>query len=136
VRRYGCELGRKTPFGQRCTVGLPVTRVDKRAQVRSVRNVRPGENARRLVACCVLRNFLPRPEAIKLLDVVALLVDKPPERLAAGLGIGEGVSIRAPRARGAPARPSPFAVRRSPFASLFQSAPRARAGRLERRRRS
>ncbi len=54
VRRYGCELGRKTSFGQRYVVDFPVTRADKRAQVRSVWNVRPGENVPRLVTCYVL----------------------------------------------------------------------------------
>jgi hypothetical protein len=54
VRRYGCKLGRKTPFGQRYIVDFPVTRAGKRAQVRSVWNVRPGENVPRLVTCYVL----------------------------------------------------------------------------------
>jgi hypothetical protein len=54
VRRYGCELGRKTPFGQGYIVDFPVTRADKRAQVRSVWNVRPIENVPRLVTCYVL----------------------------------------------------------------------------------
>lgn len=54
VRRYDCEFGRKTPFGQRYIVDFPLTRGDRQAQVRSVWNVRPGENVARLVTCYVL----------------------------------------------------------------------------------
>ena len=54
VRRHDCVFGRKTSFGQRYLVDFPVTRADKRAPVRSVWNVRPGENAPRLVTCYVL----------------------------------------------------------------------------------
>jgi hypothetical protein len=54
VRGYDCELGRKTPFGQKYIVDFPLTRADKRAQVRSVWNVRPGENVPRLTTCYVL----------------------------------------------------------------------------------
>jgi hypothetical protein len=54
VRRHDCVFGRKTSFGQRYIVDFPVTRADKRAQVRSVWNVRPGKNVPRLVTCYVL----------------------------------------------------------------------------------
>src|ERR1035438_4726314 len=54
VRRYDCVLGRMTSFGQRYIVDFPVARDDKRAQVRSVWNVRPGETVPRLVTCYVL----------------------------------------------------------------------------------
>ncbi len=39
VRRQDCVLGRKTSFGQRYIVDFPVTKADKRAQVRRVWNV-------------------------------------------------------------------------------------------------
>jgi hypothetical protein len=54
VRRYDCELGRKTSFGQRYIVDFPIVRDEKRARVRSVWNVRPGEIVPRLITCYVL----------------------------------------------------------------------------------
>ena len=54
VRRYDCASGRKTPFGQRYVVDFPLARGDRQARVRSVWNVRPGENVARLVTCYVL----------------------------------------------------------------------------------
>ena len=54
VGRYGCELGRRTPFGQRYMVDFPVTKADKQARVHSVWNIRPGEDVPRLVTCYVL----------------------------------------------------------------------------------
>jgi hypothetical protein len=54
VRQHDCQLGRKTPFGQRYIVDFPVARANKRARVRSVWNIRPDENIPRLVTCYVL----------------------------------------------------------------------------------
>ena len=54
VRQQDCQLGRKTPFGQRYIVDFPLARAGKRARVRSVWNIRPNENIPRLVTCYVL----------------------------------------------------------------------------------
>lgn len=54
VRRYDCELGRKTSFGQRYIIDFPLPKDDKRAQVRSVWNVRPDEIVPRLITCYVI----------------------------------------------------------------------------------
>ena len=54
VARYDCEMGRTTPHGQRYILDFPLTNGTRQARVRSVWNVRPRENAPRLVTCCVL----------------------------------------------------------------------------------
>src|SRR5271155_4199538 len=53
VRQHDCQLGRSTAFGQRYIVDFPLARGSKQARVRSVWNIRPGENIPRLVTCYV-----------------------------------------------------------------------------------
>lgn len=52
--RYDCVPGRNTPFGQRYVLDFPLVKGLRKAQVRSVWNVRPGETSPRLVTCYVL----------------------------------------------------------------------------------
>jgi hypothetical protein len=54
VRHNDCQLGRETLFGQRYIVDFSVTKQDKTARLRSVWNVRLGQNDPRLVTCYVL----------------------------------------------------------------------------------
>ena len=54
AREQDCHLGKQTPHGQRYLIDFTLRRGQKAAQVRSVWNVRPGENTPRLVTCYVL----------------------------------------------------------------------------------
>ncbi len=55
VAREGeCQLGRKTAHGQRYVLDFTVDRQGVRARLRSVWNIRPGEDFPRLVTCYVL----------------------------------------------------------------------------------
>jgi hypothetical protein len=54
VCQSDCQLGRRTEFGQRYVIDFPLAKAGKRAQVRSVWNIRPGEDFPRLVTCHVL----------------------------------------------------------------------------------
>jgi len=54
ARGQGCQLGKKTPYGQRYLLDFGLRRGEKAAQLRSVWNVRPGEDFPRLVTCYVL----------------------------------------------------------------------------------
>ncbi len=49
-----CRLGRKTAHGQRYVIEWELAHGGKRATVRSVWNIRPGEDYPRLVTCHVL----------------------------------------------------------------------------------
>jgi hypothetical protein len=54
VRERECQLGKKTPYGQRYLLDFSLTHGEKTALLRSVWNVRPGEDSPRLVTCYVL----------------------------------------------------------------------------------
>jgi hypothetical protein len=54
AREHDCQLGKKTPYGQRYLLDFGLKRGQKAARLRSVWNVRPGEDFPRLVTCYVL----------------------------------------------------------------------------------
>ena len=54
AREQDCQLGKKTPYGQRYVLDFGLRRGQKAARLRSVWNVRPGEDFPRLVTCYVL----------------------------------------------------------------------------------
>lgn len=54
AREQDCHLGKKTPYGQRCLLDFGLRRRQKAARLRSVWNVRPGEDFPQLVTCYVL----------------------------------------------------------------------------------
>ena len=54
VREQECQLGKKTPYGQRYLLDFGLRRGEQAARLRSVWNVRPGEDFPRLVTCYVL----------------------------------------------------------------------------------
>lgn len=54
VREQECQLGENTPHGQRYLLDFGLRRDQKAARLRSVWNVRPGEDFPRLVTCYVL----------------------------------------------------------------------------------
>ena len=54
VRERDCQLGKKTLYGQRYLLDFSLRHGQKAARVRSVWNVRPGEDFPRLVTCYVL----------------------------------------------------------------------------------
>ena len=54
AREQDCQLGKKTPYGQRYLLDFGLRRGQKAAHLRSVWNVRPGEDFPRLVTCYVL----------------------------------------------------------------------------------
>jgi hypothetical protein len=54
ARTHDCQPGRKTDHGQRYLVDFTLAHRGKSARVRSVWNVRPGEDFPRLVTCYVL----------------------------------------------------------------------------------
>jgi hypothetical protein len=54
VREQDCQLGKRTPYGQRYLLDFGLSRGQKAARLRSVWNVRPGEDFPRLVTCYVL----------------------------------------------------------------------------------
>ena len=54
AREGECVLGKKTEHGQRYILDFTVDRPGQRARIRSVWNVRPGEDYPRLVSCYVL----------------------------------------------------------------------------------
>ena len=54
VRKRDCQLGKKTDFGQRYIVDFALMKGVKTARVRSVWNIRPNEDAPRLISCYVL----------------------------------------------------------------------------------
>jgi hypothetical protein len=54
VCQHDCQLGRRTEFGQRYVVDFALAQAGRRAQVRSVWNIRPEEDFPRLITCYVL----------------------------------------------------------------------------------
>lgn len=54
ARAYDCQLGKKTAHGQRYLIDFGLRQAEKTARLRSVWNVRPGEDFPRLVTCYVL----------------------------------------------------------------------------------
>ena len=54
AREQDCELGKKTVYGQRYLLDFDLSRGPKAVRLRSVWNVRPGEDFPRLVTCYVL----------------------------------------------------------------------------------
>lgn len=54
VREQTCQSGKRTSFGQRYIVDFPLTKEKRTAQLRSVWNIRPGEDFPRLITCYVI----------------------------------------------------------------------------------
>ena len=54
ARTQACQLGRKTNHGQRYVLDFTLASRGKSARLRSVWNVRPGEDFPRLITCYVL----------------------------------------------------------------------------------
>lgn len=54
ARERDCQLGRQTVHGQRYLIDFNLSRYGKSARLRSVWNIRPGEDYPRLVTCYVL----------------------------------------------------------------------------------
>jgi hypothetical protein len=54
VLERDCQLGKKTPYGQRYLLDFGLSHGEKAARLRSVWNMRPGEDFPRLVTCYVL----------------------------------------------------------------------------------
>ncbi len=54
ARTQDCRLGRRTNHGQRYVLDFTLARHGKSARLRSVWNVRPGEDFPRLITCYVL----------------------------------------------------------------------------------
>jgi hypothetical protein len=54
AREHDCQLGKRTAYGQRYLLDFDLRRGQKTARLRSVWNVRPGEDFPRLVTCYVL----------------------------------------------------------------------------------
>ncbi len=54
AREQECQPGKKTPYGQRYLLDFGLRRGPNAARLRSVWNVRPGEDFPRLVTCYVL----------------------------------------------------------------------------------
>lgn len=54
ARGHECQPGKKTTYGQRYLLDFDLSHEEKTARLRSVWNVRPGEDFPRLVTCYVL----------------------------------------------------------------------------------
>jgi Domain of unknown function (DUF6883) len=54
AREQECQIGKKTAYGQRYVLDFGLRHGEKAARLRSVWNVRPGEDFPRLVTCYVL----------------------------------------------------------------------------------
>jgi hypothetical protein len=90
-----CRLGRKTDYGQRYLIDFELSHEQKSAHIRSIWIVRKGENFPRLITMLRDIGIGMQTTPLKLLDVVALLVDKPNNKLVTGQ-VGTVIELLAP----------------------------------------
>ena len=89
-----CRIGKKTDYGQRYVIDFELTREGNAARIRSAWIVRKGGLPSISHVLRDIGTAMPNTP-LKLLDVVALLVDKPEERLVAGQ-VGTVVELLSP----------------------------------------
>ena len=95
AKSEGCRTGKSTDYGQRYVIDFELIREGKMARLRSAWIIRKGRGLPSISnMLCDMSIAMPNTP-LRLLDVVALLVDKPEERLVTGQ-VGTVVELLGP----------------------------------------